>query len=111
MTTKYDITIPQSGVFRLVVAVANGPADLTGFTGEMQVRSSKGSAVVLADVDASAFAVDNPTRMVTVTIPSTATALYNWGDNAVYDMYIVNGTERWRLLEGLARLSKTVTRD
>lgn len=110
MTTKHDIRIPQNGIFRLTVSVPDGPANITGYTGEMQIRKAKDSTTVLATVPGSAFTMNNSARQVVVQVPSTTTALWDWDDNAVYDMYIVNDTERWRLLEGLAYLSKTVTR-
>jgi hypothetical protein len=109
---RLDIVIPQGGTFRMTVQVIGGPTDITDYTGKMQVRQSKGNAAVLAEVSAGAFTVSNTTRTVTIEIPSTETALYEWDRDAVYDAYIVGpGLDEWRIIEGLARLSKTVTRD
>jgi hypothetical protein len=108
--TQLDICIPQSATFRLVITVSGGPTSLSGYTGEMQVRKTKASPEVLADVTADMFTVDDINRQVILEIPDTDTALYDWTGTALYDLYLV-GPERWRLLEGQARLDKTVTRE
>lgn len=110
--THLDIVIPQNGTFKVTVQVVGGPASMTGYTGEMKIRKSKANPVVLADVPGGNFTVDATARTLTMQIPSAATALYDWTGTAVYDMYLVSpsGTERWRVAEGIARLSHTVTR-
>lgn len=111
MTTKrYDICIPQADIFQLVIDVVDGPLSLSGYTGEMQIRKSKASTEVLAEVDPSCFTVDDVNRQVIVEIPNTATELYDWTGAAVYDLHLV-GPQRWRLLEGKASLNKVVTRE
>jgi hypothetical protein len=111
-TARQDIVIPQGGTFRLIVNVISGPGDITGFTGEMQVRKSKGNEVALVDVAPEHFTADNVNRQLVMEIPSSVTETYEWDGPAVYDLYLVGaGEARWRLVEGIARLSKTVTRE
>lgn len=112
MATRHDITIEQASTYRLVVTVANGPTDLTDYTAQMQVRETKASATALADLGAGAFTVEPLTRQVILEIADEATALYDWARPAPYDLYIEGPAgDRWRLIEGLATLSKTVTRE
>lgn len=108
--TQLDICIPQTDTFRLVVDVVGGPESLSGYTGEMQIRKTKASDVVLAEMLPEWFTVDNLNRQVVLEIPETETGLYDWTGAAVYDIHLA-GDDRWRLLEGKARLDKTVTRE
>lgn len=108
---KKDLAIPQSGMFRLVVTVVGGPVSIAGFTGAMQVRQTTASEEVLAEMDPAWFTTDDLNRQLVLEIPDEATADYDWSGKAVYDLYLVNGTDRWRLVEGSIRLNKTVTRE
>lgn len=110
MTTRYDLCIPQSGVLKVVITVTGGPPSLVGYAGEMQIRKSKTSDVILAEALPEYFTVDDLNSQVILEIPDTDTALYDWDGLAVYDMYLA-GPDRWRVLEGKARLDKTVTRE
>jgi len=107
---QYDICIPQADTFFLVVDIVGGPASLVGYVGEMQIRKTKSSDVVLAEIDPAYFTVDDINRQLVLEIPDSATALYDWTGAAVYDMHLA-GTDRWRVLEGKARLNKVVTRE
>lgn len=109
-TTKLNLTIPQGSIYRFVVTVVGGPADLTGYTGWMQIRETKSDAVVLDELTTE-ITVNNTTRQVVVTIPDTVTALYTW-DNALYDLVIIGpADERWRVVEGYVRVNHSVTRE
>lgn len=110
MTTRYDMCIPQSGVHKVVITVTGGPPSLAGYTGEMQIRKTKASEEILAETIPAYFTVDDLNSQVILEIPDTETELYDWDGVAVYDLYLV-GTDRWRVLEGKARLDKTVTRE
>jgi hypothetical protein len=111
-TTRKDLCIPQTDIFRLVVTVSGGPDDITGYTAEMQIRKTKASTVVLADLDPDWFTIDAVNRQVVLEIPAEATAVYDWTGAAMYDMHLLGTSpERWRLLEGKASLDKTVTRE
>lgn len=109
-TTKMDICIPQADVYKLVIDVTGGPDSLAGYVGEMQIRKTVPSDVVLADMDPGWFTVDDLNRQVVLEVPDTATELYDWSGAAVYDLHLV-GIDRWRLIEGRAFLRKTVTRE
>lgn len=112
MTTKYDIAISQNSVFRLVVTVVGGPANMAGYEGDMDIRQTKASTPALAKVLTSYITVDDINRQMVVEIPSSVTAQYGWDKPAVYDLYLVGaGGDRWRVLEGTVVLSKTVTRE
>jgi len=110
--TKKDIIIPQSGTFRLVITVVGGPPSMSGYTGEMQIRKTKVSEETLAEVDPTCFLVDDLNRQIVLEIPDEDTAAYDWSGNAVYDLYIEGpSADRWRVIQGLAFLDKTVTRE
>jgi hypothetical protein len=107
---KFDLVIPQASQYRFVINVVGGPASLVGYTGKMQIRESPESEEVLADLGPSEITVNDVTKQVVVTIPSTLSATYTW-NLGVYDLYIVGGGgDEWRLVEGNVRLSLTVTR-
>lgn len=110
-TTKLDIIIPQGDNFRLVITVVGGPGSLAGYAGEMQIRKTKASDVILAEMQPGWFTVDSLNGQVVLDIPDEASALYDWSGEALYDLHLDNGTDRWRVLEGRAKLSKTVTRE
>jgi hypothetical protein len=111
-TTKNDITIPQAGTFVFVVDVVGGPDSLAGYTADMQIREVKASTDTLADLPTSYFTVDDVNRQVVLEIPDEDTAIYDWARPAVYDIYIEGPSgDRWRLIEGVAHLNKTVTRE
>lgn len=111
MTTKFDITVPQSDTFRLVITVNGGPVALAGYACVMQVRQSKASTAFLAEMGEELFTVDDINRQVVLEVPDEQTALYDWASPAVYDIHMEGPAgDRWRLLEGTARLNKTVTR-
>lgn len=110
MATRHNITIEQASTYVLVIDVVGGPDDLTDYTAELTVRQIKGAPEPLAYFGPERFTVEPLTRQVIAEIPDEVTALYDWGRPAVYDCYIEGPTgDRWRLIEGLAALSKTVT--
>lgn len=106
-TTRLDICIPQAGIFRLVIDVVDGPETLTGLDPAMQIRKTKASEDILAEMDLGFFTVDVDNRQVILEIPDTETELYDWTGAGVYDLYL----GPWRLIEGKASLDKTVTRE
>lgn len=110
--TKHDISIPQTGTYVYVVDVVDGPASLSGYTAKGQIRQVKASPTVLADLPVGLFVVDDVNRQIVLTITDEATSLYDWSFPAVYDIYIEGPTgDRWRVIEGVATLNKTVTRE
>lgn len=109
-TPRKNITIPQSGTYVLVMQIWNGPSTLAGAVCSMQIRLSKGSATALATIPEEAFTIDDVNRQVVLEITDEMTAGFSWTRTAVYDIYLEDAEgKRWRLLEGNADLSKTVT--
>jgi len=110
-TTNRDFTIPAGGTLQFVVDVIDGPADLTGYVGSMQIRELRTSEEVLAEVPPGAIVVNPGARQVTVTIPSSETSLYTWR-RGVYDLLLTGpGSDSWRLVEGRVINSLAVTRE
>jgi len=109
--TKLDLRIEQGSDFSFVVTVVGGPVSLTGYTGSMQIRSSKGSSLVLCDVDSSWITIDSGIRQVTVSLPWTVTVGFDW-DGGLYDLVITSGDEvdAYRLVEGKVSIDHAVTR-
>jgi hypothetical protein len=109
--TKLPITIEQGSDFVLVVTVIGGPSSLAGYTGAMQIRSSKAASPALYDVPGSAIVVDDSTRQVTVTLPWTETVDFDW-DSGVYDLVVTSGNDldAFRLVEGKVSIDHSVTR-
>lgn len=110
-TVIKDIEIPQGSVYQLVVDVPGGPSNLTGYTGKMQFRDKRtADGILLAEVPSGNIAVNQNTRQVVVTIPGTETINYAWETPAQYDLKITGVGGDWRLVEGRASVSVSVTR-
>lgn len=103
---RKDIVIEQAANFRLVVSVIGGPEDLSGYTAKMQVRQIKASEELLAEM----VGIVNPvTRQVVVEALASVTEDYDWSEG-VYDVLMEGAAGSWRIAEGRAILSKSVTR-
>lgn len=112
MTTRHNITIPQNSTYRLVVNISGGPADLSGYVGDMDIRQYKEATPALAKIGPGYFTVDDVNRQLVLEIPDEVTGGYTWSGAGVYDLYIEGPAgDRWRVLEGTVELSKTVTRE
>lgn len=109
--TKLPLSIEQGSDFEFVVTVVGGPVSLAGYTGSMQIRSSKAASPALYDVDPGAIVVDSANRQVTVTLPWTETVDFDW-DGGLYDLVITSGdeTEAHRIVEGKVSIDHSVTR-
>lgn len=109
--TKLALNVEQGSDFDLVVTVVGGPASLSGYTGSMQIRAIKSAGETLYTVDPGAIAIDNVGRQVTVSLPWTETADFDW-DNGLYDLVITSAdqTEQHRLVEGKVSVDHSVTR-
>lgn len=110
--TKFPINIEQGSDFQLVVSVVGGPSSLTGYTGAMQIRSSKSASPALYSVSPSAIAVDGTTRQVTITLPWTETVTFEW-DGGLYDLVLTSAdlADAYRIIEGKVSVDHNVTRD
>lgn len=92
--------------------VVGGPASLSGYTGEMQIRAQKSDSVVLHQADPADITFDIPNRIVNVRIPFHRTETFTW-DRGVYDVRIKadDDSEAWRVLEGKVTVDHWVTRE
>jgi len=96
---KYNIDIKTGNTFEMTITVTD--FSLVGYTAAMQIRETReiGSTLVLSCT--SYLVVDALAGTITLTIPATATELINTSRSAVYDLEIVSGTVKHRLLEGI----------
>lgn len=107
---QYDLEVPGGGTVEFTVDVLGGPADITGYTGSMEIRELRADILPLATLDPSNFTVNQATRQVTVRIPSSVTETWDW-ERGVYDVYITgSGNDAWRIAEGRVTNSFAVTR-
>lgn len=94
-------------VVSVIVANADGTlADLTGYTGAMQVRASPDDDEVLAT---GTVVIDDDLSKVTGSVASAATVDAAWF-SAYYDVRITSGGEHEYVLAGRIKLRNTVTR-
>lgn len=104
--TNLNLEIPQGGTFQLVIDITAGPADLSGYTGHMQIRDVPGGEI-LEDLTPS---VNPSTRQMLVEIPSANTKLYDWNYGS-YDVKLVGAAGDWRVLEGRIIVNHSVTQE
>lgn len=110
-TTLRDLEIPAGSTVEFVVDVLGGPASLTGYTGRLAMRELRTDAETLAEIGPSNITVNPGTRQVTVRIPSSETATYDWV-RGVYDLLLTGpSADAWRLVEGRVTVSAPVTRE
>lgn len=103
--------IPCGSTVQFVVDVVGGPEDLTGYTGEMQIREQRNDVLPLATVPPGGIVTNPGTRQVTVTIPSSETENYTFS-RGVYDVLLTGpGGDAWRLVQGRVTTSQAVTRE
>jgi hypothetical protein len=112
--TTYDILIEQGATFsQLVTYKDNGVAvNLTGYTARMQVRATLESASTLVELTTAngRIALGGTAGTITLTISATDTAALTSG-RGVYDLELVSGSGIvTRLLQGVATISRNVTR-
>lgn len=107
--TRLDLEIPQRSTYKFVVTVVGGPPSLVGYVGHLQMRESVLDALPSVDLGAEAITVNDTTRQVTVVIPAEATEVVDW-EVGVYDLYL-EGTEPWRLVQGVVKINQSVTRE
>lgn len=110
---ELDIEVEQGATFELAIACLNtedgqsfDPADLTGYTGSMQIRASQAPTSQL--LATATVTIDIANSVVTATIADTLTAAMTWR-SGVYDLKITNGTRTARVARGKARFTLQVT--
>ena len=113
MAKKFNLTIEQGTTFKLKVVcrdINRNEVSLEGYTARAQVRSN------YADFEPNTYAVftceiDALTGTINLTLGESQTQLLNF-DKGVWDLELVSSeNEVDRLLEGVVRISREVTRN
>ncbi len=111
MATVSNLFIDQDADFTTTVSIAdsaNSALDLTGYTAAAQLRKSYKST---SSTDFTVTFVDPRTDgQVTLTLTDVQTAALNEG-RYVYDLVITtSGSDKTRVVEGIATVKPSVTR-
>ena len=112
--TTYDILIEQGATFLQVITYkdAGVAINLTGYTARMQVRATLESASTLVELTTAngRIALGGAAGTISLTISATDSAALTAG-RGVYDLELVSGSGIvTRLLQGVATISRNVTR-
>ena len=112
--TTYDILIEQGATYSQVITYKESgvAVNLTGYTARMQVRSTLESASTIVELTTAngRIALGGAAGTITLTISATDTAALTAG-RGVYDLELVSGSGIvTRLLQGVATISRNVTR-
>ena len=112
--TTYDILIEQGATYSQLVTYkeAGVAINLTGYTARMQVRSTLESASTVVELTTAngRIALGGAAGTITLTISATDSAALTAG-RGVYDLELVSGSGIvTRLLQGVATISRNVTR-
>ena len=112
--TTYDILVEQGATFSQVITYkeAGVAVNLTGYTARMQVRSTLESATTVVELTTAngRIALGGTAGTISLTISATDTAALTSG-RGVYDLELVSGSGIvTRLLQGVATISRNVTR-
>jgi hypothetical protein len=90
------------------VGATSGPADLTGYSANLQIRPFALSTTVLFDASAD-IVLGGVSGTITLTIPATSTAAFTWW-NGVYDLLLTSAAGVvTRLLQGSVTVTPGVT--
>lgn len=111
-TLRLDLEVQQGATFQYVFGLTGGPAagSIEGFTARMQIRPFKTSDDILASwTSPGQITVDNVNKQLVIKVTDEATTLLDFGQ-AVYDLELEGNGDVWRVAEGVARLSREVTR-
>lgn len=109
-TPTLDLDIPQGSDFTFVVTVLGGPDNLSGYSGHLQMRDTL-DGEVLADLT-DQITIDPDNRQVVVAMEAAETAEWDWDyPAAVYDLFIVSGASRLRIVQGKVSVKASVTRE
>jgi hypothetical protein len=112
--TTYDILIEQGATYSQVITYKdNGVAvNLQGYTARMQVRATIEAATALIELTTAneRIVLGGAAGTITLAISATDTAALTAG-RGVYDLELVSGSGIvTRLLQGVATISRNVTR-
>jgi hypothetical protein len=124
---KYSFTIEQGSTVNFEIQYKNStgtPVDLTGFNGKMMIRSNYAdntpttyatlSSSLASDGTGLNFSGSNGTTPLTsgsigIIISAASSSAFTF-DTARYDLEIYSGNTVTRLLEGMIKIDKEVTR-
>ena len=122
---KYSFTLEQGATtqFQVVYQDANGdPVNLTDYHARMQIRETKASAAVICslsssrDADGTGLNLNGSTGnlplasgSIGVYISAASSSNFDF-DTALYDLELVSGSFVRRLIQGVIKLDKEVTR-
>jgi hypothetical protein len=112
--TTYDLLIEQGATFSQVITYKDNDVavNLTGYAARMQVRATLESASTLVELTTanSRIALGGAAGTITLTISAADTEALTSG-RGVYDLELVSGSGIvTRLLQGVATISRNVTR-
>jgi hypothetical protein len=109
---RHDFTIEQGSTFHKTVTylAANVPVDLTGYTATLVARHSPSSAVKDLDLSiGSGISIPAPlTGVIEIDLTAAQTAVLDF-KKSYYELLIINGAYKKRLLQGRVFLSYGVS--
>jgi hypothetical protein len=117
----YNLCIEQGATFTRVFTWQTGtpgcppknlvPVDLTNFAALLQIRSTISSTEVLYEASTALgnIVLGGVTGTITLTIPATVTADFNW-TRGIYNLNLDSGGVVTRLIQGAVAVSPEVTR-
>ena len=110
-TLVQTLRVQQGVTFRFVLGLTNGPSDLSGFTAEMQVRSTVDDPAVLMDLTTvnGGLILNVGARQLTIYMTPTQTRAITWTE-AEYDIELRGGGDEWRPMRGHIIVEPEVTR-
>lgn len=111
---NYNISIEQGATFTLGVGYQDGSGlavNLTGYTADMQVRSTVGNSVIQYELSTTngRITITPLTGIVTLNLTATETTALTF-QSGVYDIELTSGATVIRLLQGTITVSPGVTR-
>lgn len=96
---------------RIEWALNGVPADLTGYTARMQVRTDYSSTAIVVELttENGRIILGGTAGTISLMIPATITAALTPGVY-VHDLKLINGSMIYRLLQGTFSVSQEVTK-
>lgn len=109
MATIQNLVIEQGATFIRVFNLSDGttPYDLSSYTIQAQIRRSYNSSSGLVFTTNVVGAATNGVLSISLVATETLTLKYG---RYVYDIYLINGLEKIRAVEGIITVTPTVTR-
>jgi len=110
---KFDIIVEQGSTYnkRIQWKDSSGTAvNIAGYTAFLEVKNNKQETAALISLSiGSGITLTTPASgILDIAITATQTAAFDF-DRAVYDLVLVNGSTKYRLMEGNVVLSRRVT--